>query len=310
MTTTAPHLAGAGAGARPPRARAARAAWTPWAFVAPATVIVAGVTVAPLLYGIYLSFTNWSLLESTSPSLQGTGAYRYVLSDPSFFPSLLRTCWWTLGTLVIEVVVAVPLALLLNVRTKVTGAVTGLVMLPWITPFIVLSYAWVYLYDGAYGPLHSLLQTLHLAGPASPLADPHRALWAVVFISGWKGVPFLTIALLAVRKGIPNELYEAGAVDGAGPMARFRSITLPLLIPTLLSMGVVLGVQAFYSFDLVWLTTQGGPGESSQILGVELFQAFFTQASPGRAAAMGTLMLVLLVAVITPILRQTSRRLG
>jgi ABC-type sugar transport system permease subunit len=298
--TTAPPVA-----APPSRRRG----WVPGAFLAPALIAVAALTVAPLIYGIYLSFTDWSLMRSLSPHLEGVQAYRDVLSDPDFWPTLLRTCWWTLGTLVVEIVVAVPLALLLNIRTKVTGAVTGLIMLPWITPFIVLSYAWVFLFDGGYGPLHALLRDLHLVGAASPLAEPHQALWAVVLISGWKGVPFLTIALLAVRKGIPDELYEAAAVDGAGVWSRFRHVTWPVLTPTLMSMSVVLGVQAFYSFDLVWLTTQGGPGTSSQILGVELYQAFFTQAAPGRAAAMGALMLVLLLALILPVLRSTARRL-
>ena len=300
VTTTA-------APSRPRRVRGK--SFAPWAFVAPATITIALISIAPLIYGIYLSFTNWSLLDSSSPHLQGIAAYRTVLGDPQFLPDLLRTVWWTVGTVVVEILIGVPLALLLNIRTPITGTLTGLVMLPWITPFVVLSYAWLYLYDGMYGPLHAALQFLHLAGPASPLADAHRSLWALVLISGWKGVPFLAIALLAVRKGIPDELYEAASVDGASPLQKSRSITLPALTPTLGAMCVVLGVQAFYSFDLVWLTTQGGPGDSSRILGVNLFQAFFENASPGQAAALGSLMLVLLLIFVVPILRQTSRRL-
>ena len=124
----------------------------------------------------------------------------------------------------------------------------------------------------------------------------------------WKGVPFLTIALLATLKSIPDELYEAGSIDGAGRWKNFRSITLPLMRPTLGAMCVVLGVQAFYSFDLVWILTQGGPGNSSMILGIQLFQTFFTQASPGQAAALGTIMLLLAVVLLVPVLRATSRR--
>jgi ABC-type sugar transport system permease subunit len=271
-------------------------------------VIVGLLTIAPLFYGLYLSFTNWSLLHSQSPSLQGIDAYVAVLNDPNFWGNVARTVGWTIGTLIIEVVVAVPFALLLNRRTPITGTLTGLVMIPWITPFVVLAYAWLFLYDGTSGPLHGLLHALGLVGPASPLATPSTSLWSITLISGWKGIPFLTIALLASLKSIPEEVYEASAVDGANRFKGFWHITLPMLRPTLGAMCVVLGVQAFYSFDLVWILTQGGPGYSSTLLGVQLFQTFFNQASPGQAAALGTLMLLLAIVLVVPILRTTARR--
>ena len=279
----------------------------PWYFVTPAVVIVGLLTVAPLVYGVWLSLTNWSLTASPTPSLEGVTAYRTVLTGSDFLPNLVRTLIWTGGTLVVEILIALPLSLLMNQRTPVTGVVTGFIMIPWITPFVVLAYAWLFLYDGQSGPLHALFQTLHLVGPASPLADPKAALWSIVLISGWKGVPFLTVALLAARQGISDDLYEAAALDGATRFGAFRHLTLPLLRPTLAAMSVVLGIQAFYSFDLVWILNQGGPGTASMILGVDLFQTFFTQASPGQAAALGTVMLVVAMACIVPILRTSSR---
>lgn len=279
----------------------------PWLFVAPAIVIVGLLTVAPLVYGIYLSLTNWSLTTSPSPSLEGVTAYQVVLAHSDFWPNLLRTLIWTVGTLIVEIVVALPLSLLLNLRTPITGAVTGFIMIPWITPFVVLAYAWLFLYDGQSGPLHALFHALGLVGAASPLADPKAALWSIVLISGWKGVPFLTVALLAARKGISDEMYEAAALDGTTRFAAFRYLTLPLLRATLGAMSVVLAVQAFYSFDLVWILNQGGPGTSSMLLGVQLFQTFFDQASPGQAAALGTVMLLLAVVCIVPVLRASSR---
>lgn len=290
------------------RSRRAFGGTFPWYYVTPALVVVGLLTIAPLLYGLYLSFTNWSLSTSLTPELEGMTAYKVVLSDPEFWGNLIRTIEWTAGTLVVEVVVALPLALLLNLRTPVTGPITGLIMIPWITPFVVLSYAWLFLYDGQSGPVHAILQAVGLVGASTPLANPDAALWSITLISGWKGVPFLTIALLATMKSIPDKLYEAASIDGAGRLKSFRSITLPLIRPTLGAMCVVLGVQAFYSFDLVWILTQGGPGSSSTILGIQLFQTFFTQASPGQAAALGTLMLVLVTVLLIPVLRATSRK--
>lgn len=290
------------------KSRRSRGLANPWFYVSPALVIVGALTLAPLLYGIYLSFTNWSLTTSPSPSLEGIAGYRAVITNPYFLGNLGRTIIWTIFTVIIEVIIAVPLALLLNVRTPITGFLTGLMMIPWITPFVVLSYAWLFLYSGDGGPLHTALHAVGLVGKSSPLATSSGALPAIIVISGWKGVPFLTVALLASLKSIPDETYEAGAVDGAGRLASFARITLPLVGPTIGAMCVVLGVQAFYSFDLVWILTQGGPGYSSTILGIQLYQAFFSDASPGQAAALGCLMLILAIVLVVPVIRGTARR--
>jgi multiple sugar transport system permease protein len=266
-----------------------------WIFVGPALLIVVALAILPLCYGVWLSLTNWTLLQGPTAHYQGLAAYHRLLSSHQFWAAFVRTLKWTAGTVAIEVIVGLPVALLLNRRTPVTGAVTGLLLLPWVTPFVVLSYAWIYLYDGRFGPFHTALHELHLTGAASPLSDPHRALWAITLISGWKGVPFMAVALLAALKGIPDELYEAAAVDGATASRRFWYVTLPLLGPTLLTMSFVLGVLAFYSFDLVWLTTKGGPGDQSTIIGVQLYETFFTDGRPGYAAAMGTFTLMLFV---------------
>jgi multiple sugar transport system permease protein len=267
----------------------------PWTFAAPALLIVLALAILPLCYGIWLSLTNWTLLQGPVAHYQGLTAYNKLVNSDQFWSAFARTLKWTVGTVVIEVVVGLPLALLLNRRTPVTGAVTGLLLLPWVTPFVVLSYAWLYLYDGRFGPFHSALHALHVVGDASPLSDSRHALWAVTLISGWKGVPFLTVALLAALKGIPDELHEAAAVDGATTAARFWHITLPMIRPTLAAMSFVLGVLAFYSFDLVWLTTKGGPGDSTTIIGVQLYQTFFSDGRPGYAAAIGTFTLLVFV---------------
>ena len=114
----------------------------------------------------------------------------------------------------------------------------------------------------------------------------------IIFISGWKGAPFMVIALLAALKSIPDELYEAAEVDGAGRWARFRFVTLPSIWNTMVVIGLVLGILAFYSFDLPWIMTKGGPGESSTILGIAMFKAVFQELRPAYAAAISMVMLV------------------
>lgn len=290
----APSRAPAPRRADPRRTRNGTRTFLPQLMVSPAVAIITLLSLLPLVYGVWLSLTDWSLMESATPEFEGIAAYREMLADAEFWDSVLRSAWWTIGTLVIELATAIPLALLLNRRTPVSGVVTSLILLPWVTPFVVLAYAWLYLYDGTFGIFHHVLEALHIVGEASPLSEPSQALWAIVLISGWKGMPFLTIALLAVLKGIPGEQYEAAQVDGATKWQRFRYITFPSLTATLAAMCFVLGVQAFYSFDLVWLTTKGGPGKASELAGLDLFRTFFVEQRPGYAAALGTALLILL----------------
>jgi multiple sugar transport system permease protein len=279
----------------------------PYVLVAPAMLAVLVVAVVPLGYGIYLSFTDWSLLSSSSAHLTGLDTWRELLHDARFRQALVHTVWWTVGTLIVEFGLGLPIALLLHRRTPVTGVVTGLLMLPWVTPFVVVAYAWQYLLDSSVGPVHAVLEPTGVVGEVSPFADPARALITITAISGWKGLPFMVVAILAARKGISDDVYEAAALDGATPWQSFRHITLPLLTPTLAVVGVVLGVLAFYSFDLVWLLTQGGPGDSTNLVGIELYTGFFRELRPGYAATMGTLLLVLLAVPSLLIVRLTRR---
>ena len=117
----------------------------------------------------------------------------------------------------------------------------------------------------------------------------------------------MTIALLAALKSVPQELYEAASVDGAGSWARFRHITTPFIRNTAGVMALVLGVLAFYSFDIVWLTTKGGPVGSTEIIGVELYNTFVTQLQPGYAAAMGVTALLILVVAAIPVIAWSQR---
>jgi multiple sugar transport system permease protein len=279
----------------------------PYALVAPATLAVLAIAAGPLGYGVYLSFTDWSLLSSSSARFSGLDTWSELLRDARFWQALEHTVWWTLGTLVVELGLGLPIALLLHRRTPVTGVVTGLLLLPWVTPFVVVAYAWQFLLDSSVGPLHAVLEPVGVLGDVSPFADPARALITVTIISGWKGLPFMVIAILAARKSISDELYEAAALDGAGPWRCFRHITLPLLTPTLAVTGVTLGVLAFYSFDLVWLLTQGGPGDSTNLVGIELYTTFFRELRPGYGATMGTLLLLVLVVPSLLFVRLTRR---
>jgi multiple sugar transport system permease protein len=202
---------------------------------------------------------------------------------------------WTVATVAIEYIVGLPLALLLNRRRPINAILSGLVLLPWVTPSIVVAYTWRWLLDGQFGPIHYLLQQVGIAGARSFLTDPSTALWMVILVSGWKGIPFMAIALLATLKSIPADLYEAAAVDGANGAQRFWYITMPMLRGVTVVMALVLGILAFYSFDLVWIMTKGGPLDSTLLIGVYLFRNFYERWELSYAATIGVSMLVILI---------------
>jgi ABC-type sugar transport system permease subunit len=280
------------AGVRRPGRGAARL--FPYALIAPAVAVAIVIAVIPLVYDVWLSLQDWYLLRHPTPVWTGLANYRTMLGDAALWAAFWRTWIWTLGTVAVEIVLAVPLALLFNRDTPVAKAASALILLPWVMPFIVLGYGWRFLLDSQVGPIHHLLHALGLAGSSSVLNDPTMAFVAIIFISGWKGTPFLVLALLAALRSIPDELYEAAEVDGAGAVARFFSVTLPAIQNTMLIIALVLGILAFYSFDLPWIMTQGGPQDATTTLGISMYKAVFMDLRPAYAAAISVAMLVVL----------------
>jgi multiple sugar transport system permease protein len=281
--------------------------WAAYLFIAPALLIVAAVSLYPIGYQFWLSFTDWYLLQNPFPVWHGLDGYRRLLDDQLFWQSLGRTGVWTVGTVVLEYAVGLPIALLLNRRSWVTGFLTGALLLPWVTPSIVVAYTWRWLLDSESGTIHALMHQIGIAGERSLLAEPSAVLPVLTAISAWKGIPFMAIALLASMKAIPADLYEAAAIDGAGKFRQFRDITFPLLRPVTVITCLILGILAFYSFDLVWIITKGGPSDASLLVGVYLFRLFFERLELSYAAVIGTSMLVLLIVFSTGYLRALGR---
>ena len=266
--------------------------YLPYGMVAPAVVVAFAIAVVPLIYQIWLSFQDWYMLRQPTPVFGGLINFVALFNDGALWMAVLRTWIWTIGTVLVEIAIAVPIALLLNRETAMARTASALILVPWVTPFIVVGFGWRFLLDSDVGAIQLFLEAIGLAGGASVLTDPEGALAAVTFISGWKGAPFMVIALLAALKSIPAELYEAAEADGAGPLARFRHITVPSVWNTVVVVGLVLGILAFYSFDLVWIMTKGGPQDATTIVGISIYKAVFLDLRPAFAAAISVVMLV------------------
>jgi ABC-type sugar transport system permease subunit len=275
--------------------------------IAPALAVATAIAIVPLVYDLWLSLQDWYLLRRPTPTFGGLLNYKQLFSDGALWAAFLRTWIWTIGTVIVEVVLATPLALLLNRETTVARTASSLILLPWVTPFVVLGFGWRFLLDSDVGPIHHGLTALGLAGTTSVLTDPVGAFATIIFISGWKGTPFMVIALLAALKAIPDELYEAAEADGAGPFARFWHVTVPSVWNTVVVVGLVLGILAFYSFDLCWIMTKGGPGDATTIIGITMYKAIFFDLRPAYAAAISVTMLVILFLAAIVVLRLQRR---
>ena len=266
----------------------------PYGLVAPALFVAFATAVVPMGYALWLSLQDWYLLRRPAPVWGGLINYIQLFHDASLWAAFGRTWIWTIGTVFVELFLGVPIALLFNRESSISRAASALILLPWVTPFVVLGFGWRFLLDGDVGPVQGILRMFGISGTGSILNDPVRALFAIIIISGWKGMPFMVIAVLAALKSIPKDIYEAAEVDGAGALRRFYHVTLPAIWNTLLTVGIVLGILAFYSFDLPWIMTRGGPQTATTIVGITIYKAVFQELRPAYAAAISVVMLVLL----------------
>ena len=198
----------------------------------------------------------------------------------------------------LQTALALGTALLLNQRFRGVRLVRVWVILSWIVPTIVVVIIWRWLLGTSGGMVNYLLVSFGLTDrPIGFFAGPGSAMASLIAINSWRWFPFVAVMLLAGLQRIPADLYEAAAIDGAGPWQSFWRITWPLLQPTLLVLGVVGTLLSFNVFDIIWLTTAGGPSGGTQTLPVLIYETAFKSYRLGQAAAMSVLVSLLLMAL-------------
>ncbi len=280
----------------------------PWTYLSPALVIIATVLVVPLVIGISYSLRKFSAFRS---EYVGLGQYRTMLGDDVLHGALLNTLWWTAGSLFFQFFLGLGLALLLNRPFHGRKLVQGLVFLPWAVPTFLTGLTWTWLFNPVIGPLPHVFYAIGLqAEPVTILADPATAMWGPIIANVWFGIPFFAITLLAARKSIPAELYEAAAIDGASAWQQFTKVTLPFLAPTI-AITVMLRTVWIATFaDLIFVMTAGGPAGSTNTIATYIYVSAFRALDKGYASAVAVLLLVLLIiyALIVIQIRRTLLR--
>ncbi|WP_067817006.1 carbohydrate ABC transporter permease [Nocardia inohanensis] len=276
-------------------------------FIAPNLAAVLVFLLFPLGFSLYLSFHSWDLFSP--PRFVGIDNYRRLLgADPLFYIALRNTAVFTLLTLLPTVLISLVVAGLLNRKLKGIGVFRTIAFLPLVASTVAMAVVFRFLFASDNGLANLLLGWIGL-GPVPWLTDPDWALFSLSLVTVWKSVPFATVILLAAMQGIPENLYEAAEIDGAGPLRRFVSITVPLIRGALSFVFVITIINSVQAFDQAYALTggNGGPETGTYVLGIMLFQNAFRFYEVGYAAALAWVIFAILL-LLTLIQLRLSRR--
>jgi multiple sugar transport system permease protein len=274
----------------------------------PVLIWILAVVIYPIVVSVILSFQD-ARLSAVNARWVGFANYARILErDPEFWTAAKNTVVWTVANYVVQMGAGLLIALLLNRCFPGVKSLRTWIVVPWVIPTVAMAIMWVWMLNASVGVVNHLLLSLGaIAQRVAFLGDPVLAMPTVVILNSWRWIPLVTIVLLAAMQTVPNELYEAALVDGASAWARFRHVTLGWIRPTLHVLSLLVLIWIFNSFVVVWLTTQGGPGNETLILPVLVYKRAFAVFRLGEAAAISVLMSVVALAVAMLYLR--SQRL-
>lgn len=267
-----------------------------WIFTLPAVAFVVVMMVFPVVYTLRLSFTEWSG-GARGPLWVGISNYVTLLfHDSRFIDAVWRTIVFTVGAVALELVIGLGIALLLNRPFRGQKIVRTVILIPLVATPVAIGMAWLLILEPTIGFANEFLSWLHL--PPQPwLASESQALWTVMLVDVWQWTPMITLIALAGLGTIPEEPLEAAMVDGANAWRRFRSITLPLLAPTLVGAVLLRSIDALKTFDILYTMTQGGPGYATETLNVYAYVQGFQYFQFGMVSALLVLFFILVLAV-------------
>ena len=262
-------------------------------FIAPATVGLLAFLVWPLLTGIYYSFTEYTTL--TPPTWIGFENYQAMFADPVFWNSLKVTVLYVLINIGVQTVVALVIAVLMQRLTQST-LLRSLVLAPYLVSNVVAAIVFLWILDTQLGIFNIFLQWIGF-DPIAFWASETWVIPTVALVNVWRHMGYTALLLFAGLQSIPAHLYEAARTEGAGEIAMFRRITLPLLRPILALVLIMTIIGSFQVFDTISVTTQGGPADASKVLQMYIYENAFAQYEFGYASALSVALLVILMVI-------------
>lgn len=272
---------------------------TRWLFVAPAMLVVLCLLVYPLGSTLLYSFTNKTLIKPTY-SFKGLENYTKILTDPDFLRAFGTTLVWTFASLMGQLLVGFTGALALDrISSRVTRPIYRICMIiPWAFPSVAIALVWKWMLNGIQGYIPTMLMNLGFSeGMIQFLSDPKLVLPTLVFINIWFGAPMIMVNVYAALQTVPRDQYEAAVIDGASAWQSFIHITVPHIKVVVGLLVVLRTIWVFNNFDIIFMTTAGGPAGLTTTMPIYIYQLGWTNKLVGRASAASILLLIFLIAV-------------
>lgn len=276
-------------------------------FIVPTLFLLIAMNIFPLLWSLILSFSEYDALKQNvqglNPRWIGIRNYTDVLRDKAIWKYFSLTAKYVIFTICVEFVVGFGLALLLHRPFKGKGLITTLILIPMMMSPPVIAMFWRLLYNPKWGIVNYMLGLKDFVW----LTNPRMALASIVIANVWMWAPFTMLLSLAGLSAIPQYLYEAAEIDRASWWFKFRRITLPLVSPLLLLALLFRTMEAFKMFDLAFIMTAGGPGDTTELISINLYRIGFMQWNTGKASALGYIVLIMVIAISTLFINYLNR---
>jgi len=263
-------------------------------FIAPSLTFLILFAIVPIMTAAVLSFYEWDLI--TDPEFIGLDNYRELTGDEEFHSSIWHTFLFIVGYVPTVMIAGLGLALILNRRHRLLGLSRVVFFMPVVSAWVAVALIWTWMLNPRFGAVNWALEAIGLNPPAW-LFEEGWAMIAIIGVSVWKDAGFVMLLFLAGLQAIPDSYREAALVDGAGRVAAFRRITLPLLSPTVFLVSVILLINSFQVFEQVWIMTQGGPIGSTTVIVQQIVRNAFGFGRLGYAAAMSWVLFAMIFAV-------------
>jgi multiple sugar transport system permease protein len=290
-----------------PTIRRRRRDFLPYFLIAPIGFLLLAITVYPTVEAVRLAMTDASLLRLARAKFVGLQNFVRMMGDPIFIDGLWRTLRWDVAVVSLELAIALPIALFLNLSFRGRGFLRAAMMVPYITPPAVVGLLFLFMFDGNFGVINDLLvQAGVLSGYVAWMSDPTSSFWIVVSAMVWYGTPLMALILLATLQTIPAELYEAASVDGASTWRQFWRITIPHLLPTILFIVLLRMIWMSNHIDMIFVMTTGGPGFTNYTEAVYSF-SLTQQFQIGYASAVAVVLALILMTASALYVRHLAR---
>jgi len=278
--------------------------------VLPTIAILILFTYIPIVQEIQIAFENYNLYNLSNIYFNGFDNFIAIFTsiDFNFVQIVLNTVLWVVISLIFQFTLGFGLALLLKKPFKGRGIYSGLVFYPWAVSGFAIGLVWAWIFNGQFGLINGILMRLGIINQGIGfLSDPHIALMSVIIVNIWYGIPFFAIMLLAALQSVPEELYEAAKMDGAGRVKRLFNVTVPYIRPTIAS-TILLRTMWILNFpDIIYAMTDGGPANSTNTLANYMIIKMYSFYNYGQAAAIGFIIMSVLLIFATIYLSALSR---